>query len=107
MATSGTGHLTLACLARILSQPKPKQQQLEISVCLWQYADAGAESLIEHSYLCASCTFGQAIFNWIVGDDGIRPAALQNKQTGDRSRSRSATVGRCVGAMNRNWAAIL
>src|SRR4029077_812672 len=78
MATSGTGHLTLACLARILSQPKPKQQRLERSVCLRQYADIGAESLIEHSYLCASCTFGQAIFNLIVGDDGIRPAALQN-----------------------------
>ena len=35
-------------------------------------------------YLCASCTFGQALFVSTLGDDGIRPAGNQLKRTGVR-----------------------
>jgi hypothetical protein len=54
----------------------------------------------KHSYLCASCPSGQAIFLSFIGDDGFRPAATQPKQTGDADRPHTATVGRSVGAMN-------
>jgi hypothetical protein len=75
-----------------------------------KFEQAGAarrKSTGEHSYLYASCPFGQAIFVRVVGDDGIRPAANQHKQAGDSNRSHSATVGLSVGAMNGKMAAIL
>jgi hypothetical protein len=42
-------------------------------------ADARVEIHREGRYLCASCTFGQALFVRVVGDDGFRPAVNQRK----------------------------
>jgi hypothetical protein len=61
----------------------------------------------EHSYLCASCTLGQAIFLSLIGDDGFRPAATQPKQTGDADRPHPPTVSLGVSAMNGRVAAIV
>jgi len=51
--------------------------------------ESGTEIHRENSYLCASCPLGQAIFMCVVGDDGIRPAAIQGKHTGACGRSHS------------------
>src|SRR5690348_17782191 len=106
LGASAIGHLTASFLARILSHfTKLLRGHLCSAATLLalsrlrhapvERAEARPRGEIhrEHSYLCASCTCGQAIFLCIVSDDGFRPAGNQHKQTGDGDRSYSATRG--------------